>query len=408
MVTTLLLLTVGFGSAAPFATAQDARAITIKQRSGQGIRLPAGGMLLGNVYTNSEYKLELRIPQGFALGTSTVEDTKRGMELIAGGNEQRKRALEAAAAETANLLEVKLQKPGIFRSFSLMTEDISSAPLVETGKDYTNHLVTQLRASQLKFKASDGDDESFDGRIFSTKQLEMQVKGTTVYQAYRATVVGQTALVMLLTSESSKGINELMATFKPHFVEPLSVTQKANYRPHEEQYGTASVNNGVYTNSVLKMRFRVPAGWIMRDGARQAILQKALEGEKGKAKLSKADKADMEILFVATPPESANSIMMISFALNGTRVTPAAATESMVVAAQKRGFQPLSKAEEKKISGQPFSRSVLKGFASGLDVYQAYNTAVLHDHILCLVVTARDAEQLDDLLAVSAKSLDFE
>ena len=404
IVTTPLLFAIACASATPSARAQGVKPASIKQNVGDA-SLPAGGKLVGNLYTNAEYKLELHIPQGFTLATSTAEDDKRGAELMAGGNEQRKQALQAAAAGTASLIELRQQKPGMFRSFSLMTEDISSAPLVESGKDYTNHLITQLHASKLDFKASDGVEEIVDGRNFSTKELQMQMKGTTIYQAYRAAVVGRMAVVMILTSESSSGLHELMSAFKPHFLEPLAVAKNADGRAAEGQSRISSVNNGVYTNSVFKMRFRVPEGWMMREGAREAVRQRALAGEKDKADPAKVD---FEILFIATPPESTDSVMMMSFALNGSRVTPAAATESMILAAQRRGFQPVSKAEDKKISGQRFTRSVLKGFASGLDVYQAYNAAVLNDHILCFVVTAHDSAELDNLLAVSTKSLHFE
>src|SRR5262249_1903169 len=222
-----------------------------------------------------------------------------------------------------------------------------------------------------------------------------------------ATVIGRRALVLILTSESLPGLRDLMATFKPRFLEPLRAEQKADSRIAEES-GAAYVKNGVYKNPFFKMDFRVPEGWSLREGAREAVRQRAVVNLENTKAQSNAQKTGMEVLFIATPPESTNSVMMMAIPLNGSRVTPEMATDSMIIAAQKRGFTPVSKSEEKKISGQRFSRSVLKGFASGLDVYQAYYAAVVRDHVLCFVVTANNPEELNRLLAISSKNLDFD
>jgi hypothetical protein len=401
----LSLLITSLLSAATPSSPQGAKPAAAS--SAKSVDLPAGGRLAGDLYTNSEYKLELRIPNGFAVTHSTPEDDKRGAELMAGGSEQRKRDLEAATDRTATLLEVTLQKPGIYRTATLMTEDISSAPLIESGKDYINNVMAQLLASKMKFKAGDTSEENLDGRSFSTKVVEMQVNNTVIYQAYSATIIGRRALAFVLTSESSVGLRQLMTDFKPHFLGPLPPAQNADSRLGQSQ--DSYVKNGVYSNPSFKMNFRVPPGWTMREGAREAVEQ-SVAGNKGDARTERSEKAKigLNVLFVATPPESTNSVMMMSIPLNGSRITPAAALESVIVAAQSRGFQPVSKSDEKKISGQRFNQSVLKGFADGLDVYQAYNTTVLNDHILCFVVTAHDPEQLDNLIAISTKSLDFD
>ena len=383
--------------------------VAAKPKPSSTIQLPAGGTLTANLYSNSQYKFTLRIPEGFVYTPSTKEDDKRGAELLAGGNEQRKQALEAANETSTSLIDLTMEAPRVYRSVGVIAEDISSAPLVESGKDYINHVEVQLRASKMKFKPLDGNDESIDGRAFSTRAMEMQVEGHKIYQAYSATVIGRRALVMILTSENLNGLRDLMVAFKPRFLEPLGMEQKPDYRALE-QAGMAYVKNGVYKNPFFKMNFKVPEGWSLREGAREAVRQRAvanLENTKAQQGAPSA-KPGMEVLFIATPPESTNSVMMMAIALNGSQVTPSMATDSMIIAAQRRGFKPISRSEEKKVSGQRFSRSVLKGFASGLDVYQAYNTAVLRDHVVCFVVTASTEEELNKLLAVSTKNLGFE
>ncbi len=402
-VTIITFLAVGLLSAASFES--NLRPVAAK-RTGKTVQLPAGGILTGNVYTNSQYKFTLRIPDGFELTPSTKDDDKRGAELLAGGDEKRKQALEAANETSTSLIDVTMQARGVFRSVGVIAEDISAAPLVESGKDYINHVARQLQASKMKFKPLDGNDETLDGRVFSTRALEMQVDGAKIYQAYSATVIGRRALVLILTSESMNGLRDLMAAFKPRFLEPLRAEPKADARAAEEA-GISYVKNGVYKNPFFKMDFRVPEGWSLRDNAREAVRQRAVASLEN-AKAQQSAKPGMEVLFIATPPESTNSVMMMAIALNGSRVTPAMATDSMIIAAQKRGFKPVSKSEEKKIAGQRFSRSVLKGFASGMDVYQAYNAAIVRDHVLCFVVTANSEDELDRLLTISAKNLAFD
>src|SRR6266550_1724486 len=94
-----LLLVTTVLSASAFAQGRTKPSVT-GPRSPEVISLPGGGKLMGDLYTNSEYKMELRIPQGFVLTTSTAEDDKRGAELMAGGDEKRRRALEGASAAT--------------------------------------------------------------------------------------------------------------------------------------------------------------------------------------------------------------------------------------------------------------------------------------------------------------------
>lgn len=401
-----VLLAAGL-SAASFES--SLKPVAAKPKASNTIQLPAGGTLTANLYSNSQYKFTLRIPEGFVYTPSTKEDDKRGAELLAGGNEQRKQALEAANDTSTSLIDLTMEAPRVYRSVGVIAEDITSAPLVESGKDYITHVGMQLSASKMKFKALETRDENIDGRAFSTRAMEMLVDGHKIYQAYSATVVGRRALVLILTSESLDGLRDLMAAFKPRFLEPLRVEPKADYRALEAS-GVAYVKDGVYKNPFFKMNFKVPEGWSLREGAREAVRQRATANfENTKAQQStQSAKPGMEILFIATPPESTNSVMMMAIALNGSQVTPSMATDSMIIAAQRRGFKPVSKSEEKKISGQRFSRSVLKGFASGLDVYQAYNTAVLRDHVVCFVVTASDEDELNRLLAISSKSLGFE
>jgi hypothetical protein len=398
-------LAVGLLSAASFES--NYKPVAAKPKASNTVQLPAGGTLTANLYNNSQYKFTLRIPEGFVFTPSTKEDDKRGAEMLAGGNEKRQQALEAANETSTSLIDLTMQGPRMYRSVGVIAEDISSAPLVESGKDYINHVGVQLRASKMKFKPLEDKDENIDGRAFSTRAMEMQVDGAKIYQAYSATVIGRRALVLILTSESLDGLRDLMVAFKPRFLEPLRVEQKPDYQAAEES-GIAYVKNGIYKNPFFKMNFRVPEGWLLREGAREAVRQRAVANLENTKAQQPAKKPEMEVLFIATPPESTNSVMMMAIPLGGSQITPAMATDSMIIAAQKRGFKPVSKSEEKKISGQRFSRSVLKGFASGLDVYQAYNAAVLRDHVVCFVVTANNQEELDRLLTISTKSLAFD
>jgi hypothetical protein len=412
-VATATLLALGWVSALPTASSQNLKPTTAKATSTQGIELPEGGRLAGGVYTNSQYKLELRIPQGFALEQPTAEDEKLGAELLAGGNQERQRALEAASKGNISLIEVTQQAPGVYRSVSVLAEDLSAAPLVESGRDYINHVTLQLRASKMKMKALDKGDENLDGRIFSTQALEMQVKGATIHQAYSAAVIGRRALVLILTSESPNGLRELMTQFKPRFSAPMAppTLQQANLRQGVAGTNPAHANNGLYTNSFFKMNFRVPSGWTLRDGAREAVRQKAMASASNpKAQQALQPGGGMEVLFIATPPESTNSVMMMSVALGvrGAKIPPDVLLDSITTTVHKKGFQAVSKPENKKISGQKFVRAIVKGSTAGLDVYQAYNAAVLRDHLVCLVVTARNEDELDNLLKVSAKNLEFE
>lgn len=407
--TTVTLLALGLVFASLTASGQSPKPKTAKTTPTQGIELPAGGKLVGGVYTNSQYKFELRIPQGFALEQPDAEDDKRGAELLAGGNAERQRALEAASQGSTNLIEVTQQGPGVFRSASVMVEDISAAPLVESGRDYINHVTLQLRASKMKMKAADKGDEDVDGRIFSTQSLEMQVKGVTIHQAYSAAVIDRRALVLILTSESPAGLRELMTQFKPRFSGSLPKAAVQTAHAKVESGKGVPAQNGIYTNEFFNLSFRVPQGWSLREGAREAVRQKAIANVSNPRaqQAIQSGKVGMEVLFVATPPESTNSVMMMSVSLDGARVPPGVLLDSITSAVRQKGFLQVSKTEDKKIAGQKFTRAIVKGSAAGLDVYQSYNAAILRDHLVCLIVTARDEEELDNLSQVSAKSLEF-
>jgi hypothetical protein len=406
--TTIILFALGLVFAPLTASSQSAKPKTAKTTTTQGIELPAGGKLAGGVYTNSQYKFELRIPQGFVLEQPDAEDDKRGAELLAGGNAERQRALEAASQGSTNLIEVTQQGDGVFRSASVMAEDISAAPLVESGRDYINHVTLQLRASKMKMKAVDKGDEDVDGRIFSTQSLEMQVKGVTIHQAYSATVIDRRALVLILTSESPTGLRELITQFKPRFSGslPKAAVQAAHAKV---EGGKGAPQNGIYTNQFFNLSFRVPEGWSLREGAREAVRQKAISNVSNPRaqQAMQSGKVGMDVLFVATPPESTNSVMMMSVSLDGARVPAGVLLDSITSAVRQKGFQQVSKTEDKKIAGQKFARAIVKGSAAGLDVYQSYNAAILRDHLVCIIVTARDEDELDNLSQMSAKNLEF-
>ncbi|CAL2074790.1 hypothetical protein [Tenacibaculum sp. 190524A02b] len=150
------------------------------------------GKVTGNMYTNSFFDFEVKIPEGWAVQSQeqTQKLAEKGAELAAGDDEYLKSAVKSAEVDSANLLVVYEYELGTEvtynPNFMLLAENLKNTPEVKNPGEYLLHAKKLLQRSAIEyhFEEDEFEKEIISGETFYTMRCSIKYLGTEIKQKY--------------------------------------------------------------------------------------------------------------------------------------------------------------------------------------------------------------------------------
>ena len=150
------------------------------------------GKVTDNMYTNSFFDFEVKIPKGWAVQSQeqTQQLAEKGAELAAGDDEYLKSAVKSAEVDSANLLVVYEHELGAEvaynANFMLLAENLKNTPEVKNPGEYLLHAKKLLQRSAIEyhFEEDEFEKEIISGETFYTMHCSIQYLGTEIKQKY--------------------------------------------------------------------------------------------------------------------------------------------------------------------------------------------------------------------------------
>jgi hypothetical protein len=177
------------------------------------------GKIENNVYSNSFFNCEIKIPDGWAIQSNEQMQslTEVGQNLIAGDNDNMKAAIKASEINVANLLAVikyelgaptTAYNPGI----AIVAENLKNFPGIKTGSDYLLNIRKLLYQSQLVYESMDENfaQETIGGVDFYVMNAVVNFSGNYIYQRHYATIINNFAFIIGLSYADNEQETELM------------------------------------------------------------------------------------------------------------------------------------------------------------------------------------------------------
>src|SRR5262249_28813352 len=200
--------------AKPEKSARDANALGIPGR-------PDDGRVVDGVYANQYFGFRYALPLGWTMHGEETQKVlmETGKEVLAGDDEVKKRAMEAASQRTFQLLtvfEFPLGTPNkTNRGIQVFAENVKFAPGIQTGKDYLEVLEKNLSASKLNARF-EGQPvaESVDGFDFYRHCGILELSGKPVYELFEVSVRNGYAVVFFFTATSKEAAEEAASSIK--------------------------------------------------------------------------------------------------------------------------------------------------------------------------------------------------
>jgi hypothetical protein len=191
---------------------------------------PDEGQIEGNLYKNGFFGLAYQFPEGW---TPHGEKTKKhimeiGKSAVSGDTNLEKGAYLDAEKRTVVLLSVFKYPLGTpvddNDGIQVMSEDVSFAPGIKSGKEYLQLMARNLRAAKMPVELQrDPEEVSLAGQTFYRQNIILTVRSKQVYETIMATVLKEHALVFILVGSSDDGRTALAKTLETvHFDTPRS------------------------------------------------------------------------------------------------------------------------------------------------------------------------------------------
>jgi hypothetical protein len=177
------------------------------------------GDIDGNLYTNKVFGLAYKFPEGW---TPHGDKTKKhimevGKGAVEGDSNLEKSAYQNAEKRTQMLLTVfkyPLGTPADDNDgVTVMSEDVSFAPGIKTGKDYLLIMAKGLSASKVPMEFQGEPTElTAGGQTFYKQNVLLTVHSKQVYEAIVTTIVKEHALAFIFIGMSEEGRASLVKT----------------------------------------------------------------------------------------------------------------------------------------------------------------------------------------------------
>ena len=154
------------------------------------------GKVENGKYVNAFFDFEMTIPVGWSVQSreQTENLSKIGKDMLTGGDENMKTAIDASQISSANLLAVfkhDLRTAVQYNpNIMVIVENLKNAPDIKTGADYLTNTRNFLKQSQMKH---DHIDEAFQqktigGAEFYVMNVVVNYGGIQIHQTYYATI----------------------------------------------------------------------------------------------------------------------------------------------------------------------------------------------------------------------------
>lgn len=164
-----------------------------------------------NTYKNDKYKLTVTAPNGWYVMSSgeTKKMQAAGAQAAAGDNKELQAALQASPTDSGAIFSFFRSAPGSVKTFNpsvvAAAEDISTAPEVQSGKDYFEHVRQLLAQSTAGYKVKDGYGvRVIGGHNFDRMDVAMETPEVTVKQIYYGVRHGDDAVVIIQSFASDE------------------------------------------------------------------------------------------------------------------------------------------------------------------------------------------------------------
>ena len=176
---------------------------------------PDKGIVKDGIYYNYFFNFSLPIPENWAVaGTATEEYIMEAGKAIVASDPQMEAAVEFSAQNVYQLLTISEFEIGAAvesnSSFVLYAERVSHAPGIKTGKDYLMHVTRMLLEGNLPYeRTKEGSLTKLSDKEFYREDVQLRAVGREIQQAYYATILGDFALVVVLSAQTEEQMTRL-------------------------------------------------------------------------------------------------------------------------------------------------------------------------------------------------------
>ncbi len=178
------------------------------------------GKVADNVYTNSFFGFELKLPVDWVVQTKEQTDNlmKRGEKLVAGDDENMKAIIKASEINYASLVAVFKYEVGAAVDYNpslmLIAENLKNTPGIKNGSDYLFQARKLMKQSQIQY---DFIDEEFEKEIindhdFYLMHTSIDYMGVSIKQIYFSTVKNGFCLSTIISYTDEEQKMELLKT----------------------------------------------------------------------------------------------------------------------------------------------------------------------------------------------------
>jgi len=164
------------------------------------------GTLSNSVYRNKYFGLSVTLPKDWSVQDQKAQRRlmKKGVQLVAGDDENLKAVVKASELQTVNLFAAFEHPFGspVASNPSIMSvaEMVRELPGIKRGKDYHFQARKMLEAGQIQVSfPKDYYSERLGGVEFDVMELEMSMLGKVIKQKYYAAIMKGYALCFIVS-----------------------------------------------------------------------------------------------------------------------------------------------------------------------------------------------------------------
>jgi hypothetical protein len=183
------------------------------------------GRVQNGKYTNKFFQMEMNIPETWAVQSRGMMDSlsESSKDVVAGNNEDLKKAIDASKIKSANLLGVYRHPIGTVEEYNyglvMVAENLSVNPEIKTGSDYLAATKKLLKMSQVTVAQIDESSSrsEINGQEFYSMHARLNVTGIEVDQIYYSTIRNGfciTTIISYTADDQKKELEKLVESIK--------------------------------------------------------------------------------------------------------------------------------------------------------------------------------------------------
>lgn len=180
------------------------------------------GTLENGKYKNEFFGMRLKLPDDwYAMDDDTrMKMMETAKKMLSGEDKNMKAILDASELNSVNLFMVNKHPLGTAVSFNpglaCVAEKVGHLPGIKKGSDYLYHAKKLMQASQIKYIfPKEPYAQKIGGNDFDVQDVEVHIKGMTIYQKYYAAILKGYALSFIISSatqEEEENLKQILET----------------------------------------------------------------------------------------------------------------------------------------------------------------------------------------------------